>query len=664
MQIRNNQIIDDDGRVLILRGVNLGGDSKIPFDIPGKEIEPEFLDTKKNVSFIGRPFPLEEAESHFKRLKKAGMTFLRLLITWEAIEHEGSGIYDEAYLAYLRKILLAAEKEGISVFIDPHQDVWSRWTGGDGAPAWTMEKLGMNLDNCDNCGAAVTRQRYSIYHKSKKYPQGEPYPKMIWPGNYNRYAAATMFSLFFAGKTYAPDLYVEGENIQDWLQNCYIAAIKHAKRRLKNCAAIAGWGSMNEPHYGFIGHQNLCEAEDPVVPIGLRPSPWQTICAASGFTVKVPVYSMSSFGKKVSHYETFNTDKVSLFREGFSCPWKQAGIWQEEYGDPMLLHSDHFSMYKGHRVNFADDFLKPFIIKFINAMNESGEHSLFFIEGMPKSTREESHPSWSKEDPDSTVNAFHWYDGFSLYTKSFRSWFNVDTDNAQQSNLRFAQQSNLRFAHRAKILLGKKNIASYFTKSLARGIEITKQKMQNMPCLLGEFGLQFDLNNRAAFKNGDYSLHEEALSMYYDAADANLLHSTIWNYTASNTNKYGDGWNDEDLSIFSEGRERAVSGWKRPYPMATAGTPISFKCNLPPSRSAKIPARYRKKPEFVFHYNADSGIKAPTVIFLPADCFGAPLNIEAKTKSGEELRCEYICDEQRLLIFNDEYSGEVNVSVK
>jgi len=625
MQIKNNQILDDDGRTLVLRGVNLGGDSKIPFCQPGKEIEPEFLDTQKNISFAGRPFPLDEAESHFKRLKKAGMSFLRFLITWEAIEHEGPGIYDEAYLAYLRKILLAAEKEGISVFIDPHQDVWSRWTGGDGAPAWTMERLGMNLDNCDACGAAVTRQRYSLYHN------GAPYPKMIWPGNYNRYAAATMFSLFFAGKTYAPDLYMEGENIQDWLQNHYIAALKHAQRRLKNCAAIKGWGSMNEPHCGFIGHQDMDNAEDPIIPIGLRPTPWQVICAASGFTVKVPVYGMASFGKKVSGYETFNADKVSLFKDGHSCPWKQAGVWQEENGNPMLLHSDYFSRYKGHRVNFSDDFLRPFIIKFINAVKEADERSVFFIEGLPKSTREDSHPSWNKNEHPNAVNAFHWYDGFSLYTKSFRSWFNVDTD-------------------KAKIILGEKKIAAFFNRCLAQGINITKKKMDSIPCLLGEFGLQFELNNRAAFKTGDYSLHEKALSMYYDAVDANLLHSTIWNYSASNTNKYGDGWNDEDLSIFSEGKERAASGWKRPYPMATAGKPIFFKWDF-------------KKRKFIYHFIADNSIKAPTEIYLPADYFGASPKIEAKTQTGENLKWEYNYEEQRLFIFNNNYSGEINVSV-
>ena len=275
MYIKENFIFDDEGRTLILRGVNLGGDCKIPYCKPGEEVLPEFLDKKTDVSFIGRPFPLEDAKDHFCRLKKAGMTFLRFLITWEAVEHDGPGIYDEAYLAYLRKILLIAEEEGISIFIDTHQDVWSRWTGGDGAPSWTMEKLGMNLEVADRCGAALTRQRYSTIN-------GKPYPKMIWPGNYNRYAAATMFSLFFAGRTYAPDLKIEGKNIQDYLVDHYIAALKHVKRRLKNCAAIAGWGVMNEPHYGFIGLENLETADDYMIPVGPRISPWQAMQSASG----------------------------------------------------------------------------------------------------------------------------------------------------------------------------------------------------------------------------------------------------------------------------------------------------------------------------------------------------------------------------------------------
>jgi hypothetical protein len=170
--------------------------------------------------------------------------------------------------------------------------------------------------------------------------------------------------------------------------------------------------------------------------------------------------------------------------------------------------------------------------------------------------------------------------------------------------------------------------------------------MKNKPSLLGEFGLAFDINNRKAFKTGNYSLHEKALSMYYDAVDANMLHSTIWNYSASNTNKYGDGWNDEDLSIFSEGRERATVGWKRPYPMAVAGKLLSFKWDT-------------KRKEFICRFEADKKIKAPSIVYLPAETFGVSSKIET---CG--LRYEHNREEQRLLVYNDDYSGEAIIKVR
>jgi hypothetical protein len=277
-------------------------------------------------SFVGKPFSLESAEDHFHHLKKAGISFLKFTVTWEDIEHEGPGIYDEAHLADLRKILIIAEKEEVSILIEPHHDVWSRWTGG-GAPAWTLEKLGIKLEDGDGDGdsdTAVSRQCY---------------------------AEATMLSLFFAGKTYAPDFQIENENAQDWLQNHYIGAFKHVKRRLKNCAALTGWGSFNETCCGFIGHQNLEDTENFFPASGLRPSPWQAICAASGYPD-----------------ETFNPQGVSIFKNGFSCPWKQAGVWVEEDDAPVLLRANHFSLYQGHTVNFTDDFLKPFTDKLKDAV--------------------------------------------------------------------------------------------------------------------------------------------------------------------------------------------------------------------------------------------------------------------------------------------------------
>jgi hypothetical protein len=337
---------------------------------------------------------------------------------------------------------------------------------------------------------------------------------MIWPTNYNRYGAATMFTLFFGGNTYAPGLTIEGENVQDWLQNRYIAAMGHCYRRLKHNRAIIGWGTMNEPHQGFIGYRNLEEMENYHVIRGPMPSPLQAMAAASGHSVPVPVYALGLRPNRAKGREILNPRGLSLFQEGFTCPWKQAGVWTGEGGVPRILKPDHFTHYRGKPVHFVDDFLKPFNRRFIETIRKVKKESFIFIEGIPHG----DNPSWSGADPAEVINAFHFYDGPTLYLKLFRPWFSIRTDNG-------------------KIVLGRKRVASLFVEYLGRGIEWTRKYMGDMPCLLGEFGLPFDMNGRRAYKTGDYRLHEEAMDIYYDGIDKHLLHSTIWHYCA--TNKIG-----------------------------------------------------------------------------------------------------------------------------
>ena len=105
IRIKGSQFIDAEDRILHLRGVNLGGSSKVPSEPNGATWNKDGFYDHRNVSFVGRPFPISEADEHFTRLKKWGLRFLRFIITWEAIEHEGPGIYDQAYLDYLYQIV-------------------------------------------------------------------------------------------------------------------------------------------------------------------------------------------------------------------------------------------------------------------------------------------------------------------------------------------------------------------------------------------------------------------------------------------------------------------------------------------------------------------------------------------------------------------------------
>jgi len=357
------------------------------------------------------------------------------------------------------------------------------------------------------------------------------------------------------------------------------------------------------------------------------------MAAASGGRVKVPVYTPWIKGWIKTGSETINPRGLSLFKEGFSCPWKQAGVWTGKGDSAELLRPNYFSTFRGRPIRFTDDFLKPFTNRFIESMKEADRPLLFFIEGIPHG----ENPSWGKSEEQNTVNAFHHYDGLTLFTKSFRPWLTLD------------QMTG-------KIILGKKKVAAQYSAKLAAVKAWAGENMGGMPCLLGEFGLPFDLNSRKAYETGDYSAHEQALSLYYDAIDENLLSSTIWTYTPDNTNEDGDHWNGEDLSITyvkpgSGAVPRAARGWLRPYPMATAGIPLKFTWD------------WRNKYLY-FRFRADPSLESPTEIFLPSLWFGEKPSISAKTvDKDKELRSEYSSEGQRLFIYNDGYGGEAELRI-
>ena len=70
MHVDGSCFKDEFGRTLLLRGVNLGGSSKVPYTPNGATYIREGFFDHRNVSFVGRPFPLEEADEHFARLRQ------------------------------------------------------------------------------------------------------------------------------------------------------------------------------------------------------------------------------------------------------------------------------------------------------------------------------------------------------------------------------------------------------------------------------------------------------------------------------------------------------------------------------------------------------------------------------------------------------------------
>lgn len=542
--------IDSHNRKVFFRGVNLGGSSKIPVVPDGATYKKDGFFDHLNVSFVGRPFPLSQADEHFQRLKKWGFNFLRLLTTWEAIEHCGPGIYDEEYLDYFEEIVKKAGDYGFTIFIDPHQDVWSRFTGGDGAPGWTLELAGFDIKKINPSGAAIVHNVH-----------GDPYPRMIWSTNYQKLAAATMFTLFFGGKDFAPNFHIAGVQIQDYLQDHYIKSILQIVERLEKYEHVIGYDSLNEPSNGWIGLPDLREIHSQLK-LGEMPTPWQSILLGDGRQQEVEIWKIRMLGLRLTGWKMINQKEVRAWQTGTECLWKGEGVWTtDDKNNPVLINPYYFSEVNGEPVDFSSNYLKPFINRFSAAVRKVDEDAIIFIEGVPEFPL----PAWTDEDAQEIVNSTHWYDGVTLLTKNFNPNFTMDTD-------------------RMKIAYGKRNVRKAFFQQLNRIKNDSFTKLGNVPTVIGEFGVPFDLNNKRAYKSGDYSSQSEALDLYYQIIEELFLDSTIWNYTFDNTNERGDLWNDEDLSIFSRDQQadagniysggRALNAIIRPYLRILSGNPI------------------------------------------------------------------------------------------
>ncbi len=580
MHLDGRWIKDEHGRTLLLRGVNLGGSSKVPYQPDGASHLRSTLDDHRALTFVGRPFPLDEADEHFRRLKQWGLTFVRFLITWEAIEHTGPGQYDEDYLDYVAALARKAGEYGILLFIDPHQDVWSRMTGGDGAPGWTLEAVGFEPQNFLATGAAMVHGWY-----------GDPFPRMIWSTNYTKLACATMFTLFFAGNDFAPHVLIDGEPVQEYLQRHYIASVCRVVERLKGLPNVVGYDSLNEPSEGWIGWRDLARPAG-LLQAGESPTPLQAMALGEGLPQRVNVYTMGFTGARVVANNVLNPLGERAWQSGRGCIWREHGVWDVGAdGQPTLLRPAYFSEVNGRAVDFNRDYMRPFINRFAQSVRAMDPQALIFAEW----TVESPPPKWGPQDAANIVCAPHWYDNVTLYFKNFSSAFNIDIQTRRP-------------------VLGIRNIRQMFARQLRQIRQNCWDNIGDAPVLIGEFGIPFDMGNRQAYQTGDFARQVQALDASYSALDANLLHSTLWNYTADNSNARGDLWNGEDLSIFSRDQRRdatdidsggrALPACVRPYARCTAGEPLRMSFDL-------------RSRTFELEFRHDPAVTAPTEIFLP-----------------------------------------------
>ncbi|KAJ4293028.1 hypothetical protein N0V88_005692 [Collariella sp. IMI 366227] len=570
LTIEDGKFCDDRGRQVILRGINVAGEAKYPSkpDQPS-HIADDFFDGD-SVSFHGRPFPKEDAHLHFSRLKRCGYNTIRYVFTWEAIEAAGPGKYDEEWIDETIEVLRAAKSYGFYVFMDPHQDVWSRFSGGSGAPMWTLYAAGLNPQSFAATEAAIVHNTY---------PEPEKFPKMIWSTNYYRLAAATMFTLFFAGRDFAPKCIIDGMNIQDYLQGHFLRACAHLAKRIHEAGDIEnevvfGWESLNEPNKGMIGYEDISVIpKEQALKKGTCPTIWQTILLGSGRAVEVDTWDMGGLGPyKVGktlvdpHGESawlpkdYDDSRYGWKRDPKwklgECLWAQHSVWGPETNE--LWRKDYFGRlaYPGHQsevcdkipdtiINysyFTDNYFMAFFRKYRDMIRLHHKDAIILLQGPTMEPPPQIKCTPDGDDP-LLVYAPHWYDGITLMTKKWNRSWNVDVIGVLRG----------RYWHPAlAIKLGETAIRNCFRDQHAAMRKEGIDRMGNHPCIMTEFGIPYDMDDKYAYKTGDYSSQSAAMDANHYGVEASGLEGyTLWLYMAQNDHEKGDQWNGEDLSIFS-----------------------------------------------------------------------------------------------------------------
>jgi len=437
-------------------------------------------------------------------------------------------------------MLRLAKQYGFHVFMDPHQDVWSRFTGGSGAPMWTIYACGLDPRKLRNTGAAVVQNTW---------PNPVDFPKMIWATNYQRLACQTLFTLFFAGKDLAPKAIIDGKNIQDYLQEHYIGACQHLAQRIREAGdlehnPVIGWESMNEPNSGYIGWEDLS-----VIPAsqnlkkGTCPTAWQAILTGSGRAVEEDTYDFGNFGPYKTGKELVDPKgerawlDTSAYDEHYGwtrdpgwklgqCLWAQHGIWDPK--NESLLKKDYFAKHpiSGEKLThefFHNHYFMHHYRTYSAAIRSIFPESIMFCQPSPFDIP----PSikGTQDDDPNMVYAAHFYDGITLITKKWNRYWNVDVIGVMRGKYRSPA-----FA----VKLGENAVRNCFRDQLAYMRKEGMDYMGERPCVYTEIGIPYDMEDKKAYQTGDYTSQTLAMDAnHYALEGSGAAGFTLWTYTAA-----------------------------------------------------------------------------------------------------------------------------------
>ena len=191
----NLRFVDEYGRERIFAGMNVV-DKK------------DYNRNDNNYGYPAETFPFEE-------FRARGFNIIRLGFTWSAREPV-PGKYNEKLISDLKAFLDKCEEYGIYAYLDCHQDLYSSYCYGDGAPRW-----------------ATITDEFTPHKQLAVWAEGYFYGR----------ACHRAFDNFW------DNVHYNRKGLQDYFADMW----KHLAAELGNHPALFGYDFLNEPFPGADG---------------------------------------------------------------------------------------------------------------------------------------------------------------------------------------------------------------------------------------------------------------------------------------------------------------------------------------------------------------------------------------------------------------------------
>lgn len=261
---------------------------------------------------------------------------------------------------------------------------------------------------------------------------------MIWASNYSRLACQTLFTLWFAGRDYAPKCIIDGVNIQDYLESHYFNAMKCLGDAINAAGdlcdeCVIGWDSLNEPNHGFLGTANILNhSKDSILRIGPMPTAFEGMRLGMGQNVEVERWKFSAIGPKrdgkiliepngvkawleKEDDTTYGWKRSEEWRLG-ECIWALHGVWDTTTNEVLL--PEYFDSYRGsgeeRKLDFGADYWLPHWRRWAPVVRSFHPEAIHFIQTpvfqIPPLIE-------GPELMNRVAHSSHFYDGLTLVTK-------------------------------------------------------------------------------------------------------------------------------------------------------------------------------------------------------------------------------------------------------